>query len=184
MLRASGKHTSWRKPGYGPRRPCKPGRQELRHKTDPPCRTVTLECSCWEKHPYPIQSFEMNCNFGGSSAFLSGASVLDGRSRAGGFGAAIGSNFYRFTLPVDSPTRGVGTIGYFCPMCVGEESRKPLPSVHFPLAAGRAAGPERTRISCCAAPDRTACAAFFKESRMEFDKATNLDRKSGLPWRF
>jgi hypothetical protein len=23
------------------------------------------------------------------------------------------------------------------------------------------------------------CAAFFKESRMEFDNATNLDRKSG-----
>jgi uncharacterized membrane protein len=36
------------------------------------------------------------------------------------------------------------------------------------------------RISCYAAPDRTACAAFIKESRMEFDNATNLDRKSGL----
>jgi hypothetical protein len=34
-------------------------------------------------------------------------------------------------------------------------------------------------ISCYAAPDRTACAAFFKESRMQFDSATNLDRKSG-----
>ena len=35
-------------------------------------------------------------------------------------------------------------------------------------------------ISCYAALDRTACAAFFKESRMEFDNATNLDRKSGV----
>jgi len=35
------------------------------------------------------------------------------------------------------------------------------------------------RISRYAAPDRTACAAFIKESRMEFDNATNLDRKSG-----
>jgi hypothetical protein len=35
------------------------------------------------------------------------------------------------------------------------------------------------RISCYVAPDRTACAAFFKESRMQFDNATNLDRKSG-----
>ena len=34
-------------------------------------------------------------------------------------------------------------------------------------------------ISCYAASDRTACAAFIKESRMEFDNATNLDRKSG-----
>jgi hypothetical protein len=39
---------------------------------------------------------------------------------------------------------------------------------------------QRTRISCYAAPDRTACAAFSKESRMEFDNATNLDRKSGI----
>jgi hypothetical protein len=36
------------------------------------------------------------------------------------------------------------------------------------------------RISCYAAPDRTACAAFFKESRIQFDNATNLDRKSGF----
>jgi hypothetical protein len=36
------------------------------------------------------------------------------------------------------------------------------------------------RISCYAAPDRTACAAFIKENRMEFDNATNLDRKSGV----
>jgi hypothetical protein len=35
------------------------------------------------------------------------------------------------------------------------------------------------RISCYVAPDRTACAAFFTESRMQFDNATNLDRKSG-----
>jgi hypothetical protein len=41
---------------------------------------------------------------------------------------------------------------------------------------------QRTRISCYAASDRTACAAFFKESRMEFDNATNLDRKFRGTW--
>jgi hypothetical protein len=39
--------------------------------------------------------------------------------------------------------------------------------------------PKRTRISCHAAPDRTACAAFSKESRMKFANATNLDRNPG-----
>jgi hypothetical protein len=39
--------------------------------------------------------------------------------------------------------------------------------------------PERTRISCHAALDRAACAAFRKESRMKIADATNLDRKSG-----
>jgi hypothetical protein len=41
--------------------------------------------------------------------------------------------------------------------------------------------PQRTRVSGYAAPDRTARAAFFKQSRMEFDNAINLDRKSGVP---
>ena len=50
-------------------------------------------------------------------------------------------------------------------------------------ALGAPGSPQRTRISCYAAPDRTACAAFFKESRMQFDNATNLDRKSGVPGR-
>jgi hypothetical protein len=36
-----------------------------------------------------------------------------------------------------------------------------------------------TRISCYLASDRTACAAFFTESRMKLDSATSLDRKSG-----
>jgi hypothetical protein len=36
-----------------------------------------------------------------------------------------------------------------------------------------------TRISCYAASDRTACAAFFAESRMQLGNATSLDRKSG-----
>ena len=40
--------------------------------------------------------------------------------------------------------------------------------------------PERTRISCHAALDKTACAAFSKESRMKFDYATNINRKSGV----
>jgi hypothetical protein len=39
--------------------------------------------------------------------------------------------------------------------------------------------PERTRISCHAAPDKTACAPFSKERRMKFANATNFDRKSG-----
>jgi hypothetical protein len=44
--------------------------------------------------------------------------------------------------------------------------------------------PERTRISYYASPDRTTCAAFFEESRMQFDNATNVDRKSGVAqWR-
>jgi hypothetical protein len=40
--------------------------------------------------------------------------------------------------------------------------------------------PERTRISCHVALDMAASAAFRKESRMKFAKATNLDRKSGV----
>jgi hypothetical protein len=35
------------------------------------------------------------------------------------------------------------------------------------------------RISCFAAQDRAACAAFFKESRIKFDNALELDRKFG-----
>jgi hypothetical protein len=40
--------------------------------------------------------------------------------------------------------------------------------------------PERTRISCHAAPDKTAYAPFFKERRMVFANATNFYRKSGV----
>jgi hypothetical protein len=40
--------------------------------------------------------------------------------------------------------------------------------------------PERTRISCHAALETTACAAFSKESRMKFDNATDINRKSGV----
>jgi hypothetical protein len=44
--------------------------------------------------------------------------------------------------------------------------------------------PERTRISCHAAPDTTTYAAFIKESRMNLASATNLNRKSGVAeWR-
>jgi len=44
--------------------------------------------------------------------------------------------------------------------------------------------PKRTRISCHAAPDKTACAPFFKERRMMFANATNFYRKSGAAqWR-
>jgi hypothetical protein len=42
-----------------------------------------------------------------------------------------------------------------------------------------------TRISCHAASDLAACAAFHKESRMKLANATKLDRKSGaVPWYF
>ncbi len=37
-----------------------------------------------------------------------------------------------------------------------------------------------TRISCHAALETTACAAFSKESRMKFANATNTNRKSGV----
>ena len=48
----------------------------------------------------------------------------------------------------------------------------------------RAAGPERTRISCRTALDTTACVAFSKESRMKIANATNTNRKSGVAeWR-
>jgi hypothetical protein len=44
--------------------------------------------------------------------------------------------------------------------------------------------PERTRISCHAAPDKTAYAPFFKERRMMLANATNFYRKSGAAqWR-
>jgi hypothetical protein len=44
--------------------------------------------------------------------------------------------------------------------------------------------PERTRISCHAAPDMTTYAAFIEESRMKLASATNLYRKSGVAqWR-
>ena len=44
--------------------------------------------------------------------------------------------------------------------------------------------PERTRISCHAALETTACAAFGKESRMKLANATNTNRKSGAAeWR-
>jgi hypothetical protein len=44
--------------------------------------------------------------------------------------------------------------------------------------------PERTRISCHAALETTACAAFSTESRMKFTNATNINRKFGVAqWR-
>jgi hypothetical protein len=40
--------------------------------------------------------------------------------------------------------------------------------------------PERTRISCYAALDKTACAPSFKERRMMFANVTNFYRKCGV----
>jgi len=56
-----------------------------------------------------------------------------------------------------------------------------VPKLLLSEALGAPGSHQRTWISCYAAPDRTACAAFIKESRMEVDNATNLDRKSGVP---
>jgi hypothetical protein len=39
--------------------------------------------------------------------------------------------------------------------------------------------PERTRISCHAALEKTACAPFRREMRMKFASATKFNRKSG-----
>jgi hypothetical protein len=39
---------------------------------------------------------------------------------------------------------------------------------------------ERTPGSCHATPDRTACAAFCKESRRKLDNAIKLDRNPGV----
>ena len=61
------------------------------------------------------------------------------------------------------------------------EYSRPFPNLLLSEALGAPGSHQRIRISCYAAPDGTACAAFFKESRMEFDNATNLDRKSGVP---
>src|SRR5271155_3675361 len=52
-------------------------------------------------------------------------------------------------------------------MDVGWERRPPL------------CHPERTRISCHAAPDTVACAPFSKERRMKFANAIRFYRKSG-----
>jgi hypothetical protein len=58
---------------------------------------------------------------------------------------------------------------------------------HSPMEASPSplsSRPKRTRISCHAAPDKTACAPFFKERRMMFANATNVYRKSGAAqWR-
>src|ERR1700679_91921 len=44
--------------------------------------------------------------------------------------------------------------------------------------------PERTRISCHAALDKTTCAPIRKEGRMKYTSATNFHRKSGVAkWR-
>jgi hypothetical protein len=45
----------------------------------------------------------------------------------------------------------------------------------FPLSSR----PKRTRISCHAAPDKTACAPFFKERRMMFANDTTYTGNPG-----
>jgi hypothetical protein len=53
-------------------------------------------------------------------------------------------------------------------------------NTEFTLKTKLSSRPERTRISCHAALETTACAAFSKESRMKFSNATNTNRKSGV----
>jgi hypothetical protein len=55
-------------------------------------------------------------------------------------------------------------------------SQFPMDAPPYPLSSR----PKRTRISCHAALDMAACAAFRKESRMKFANATKFDRKSGV----
>ena len=59
-----------------------------------------------------------------------------------------------------------------------------LPRLAVGLAVGRAVGPERTRISYRAAPNRSTCAAFRRESRMKLTEPNEFNRKSGgAKWR-
>jgi len=74
--------------------------------------------------------------------------------------------------------------------CVGNKRRVAQvsllrPGIRATNPTGKANPPffVPTRISCQAAQDATACAAFIEESRMKFASATNLNRKSGVAQR-
>jgi hypothetical protein len=68
-------------------------------------------------------------------------------------------------------------------LCHPERSRRICSSI-FRTPTNLSSRPKRTRISCHAALERTACAPFRKERRMDFAEATNLHRKSGVAkWR-
>jgi hypothetical protein len=54
------------------------------------------------------------------------------------------------------------------------------PNLEFYNTFSLSSRPERTRISCHAALETSACAAFRKESRMKLAYATNINRKSGV----
>ena len=63
----------------------------------------------------------------------------------------------------------------------GDEKRLvPATTLYGIVTLSLSSRPERTRISCHAAPDKTACAPFFEERRMMFANATNFYRKSGV----
>ena len=65
-----------------------------------------------------------------------------------------------------------------------DRSRRFQEKYEISAATELSSRPERTRISCHAVPETTACAAFIKESRMKFANATNTNRKSGVAeWR-
>jgi hypothetical protein len=78
-------------------------------------------------------------------------------------------------------------------LCHPDRSVAQWRDLQFPFPHHKSAGPqpthplssrlERTRISCCAAVDRAACAAFRKESRMNLAEPTQLYRKSGVAQR-
>jgi hypothetical protein len=62
----------------------------------------------------------------------------------------------------------------------GNEKRLgPASALYGIVTLSLSSRPKRTRISCHAALETTACAAFSKESRMKFANATNTDRKFG-----
>jgi hypothetical protein len=89
-------------------------------------------------------------------------------------------------------------LGAFRPQTTTENKKSQTPSVPEGSAVPRtspanakyyaqtklSSRPERTRISCHAALDKTACAPFLRERRMMFANATNIHRKSGVAqWR-
>jgi hypothetical protein len=81
-----------------------------------------------------------------------------------------------FSLNLPQASRLLGMTILLCPQELQQEVLAP--------AIELSSRPERTRISCHAALDMAASAAFCKESRMKFASATKFDRKSGVAeWR-
>ena len=61
-----------------------------------------------------------------------------------------------------------------------DRKKKQVPTLRFASLNDLSSRPERTRISCHAAPDKVACARFYKETRMQCINATMFHRKFGV----